>query len=90
MKKYLLIARSGLRTALGWLRKILIFPFWLLIRFYQLVISPLTPSACRFTPTCSQYAIDALKKHGLVVGLAKAIWRILRCNPWGGSGHDPA
>ncbi|MFI3287437.1 MAG: membrane protein insertion efficiency factor YidD [Rikenellaceae bacterium] len=68
----------------------LIYPFWLLVRFYQLCISPYTPSACRFTPTCSQYAIDALKKYGLIKGLAKTIWRLLRCNPWGGHGHDPA
>lgn len=68
--------------ALAWL---LILP----IRFYQKCISPLTPSCCRFTPTCSQYAIEALKKHGPIKGLLLAIWRILRCNPWGGSGYDP-
>lgn len=65
--------------------KVLILP----IRFYQRCISPLTPPACRFTPTCSQYAIEALRKHGPIKGLALAIWRILRCNPWGGSGYDP-
>lgn len=59
------------------------------IHFYRKCISPLTPPACRFTPTCSQYAIEALKKHGPVKGLALAVWRILRCNPWGGSGYDP-
>lgn len=65
---------------------------WLLIlpvRGYQRYISPLTPPACRFTPTCSQYAIEAIRKHGPVKGLALAIWRILRCNPWGGCGYDP-
>ena len=65
---------------------------WLLclpIVFYQKCISPLTPPSCRFTPTCSEYAKQALKKHGPVKGLALAIWRILRCNPWGGSGYDP-
>lgn len=65
---------------------------WLLImpiRIYQRYISPLTPPSCRFTPTCSQYAIEALRKHGPIKGLALAIWRILRCNPWGGSGYDP-
>ncbi len=71
-------------------KKILILIPLLLIRFYQLCISPFTPSACRFTPTCSQYAIDALKKYGLIKGTYKAIIRILRCNPWGGSGYDPA
>ncbi len=59
------------------------------IRFYQRFISPLTPPSCRFTPTCSQYAVEALRKHGPFKGLALAIWRILRCNPWGGSGYDP-
>ncbi len=67
---------------LGWL---LIQP----IRFYQRYISPLKPPTCRFTPTCSQYAILAIRKHGPFKGLALAVWRILRCNPWGGSGYDP-
>lgn len=61
-----------------------------LVRFYQVIISPIFPSSCRFTPTCSQYALDALRKYGLIVGLAKTVWRIARCNPWGGHGHDPA
>ncbi|MEG0032882.1 MAG: membrane protein insertion efficiency factor YidD [Mucinivorans sp.] len=72
------------------MRRALIFPFIILVRFYQLFISPIFPSSCRFTPTCSQYALDALRKYGLVVGLAKSVWRILRCNPWGGHGDDPA
>ena len=59
------------------------------IRGYQKFISPFTPSACRFTPTCSQYAVEALRKYGPIRGLGLAIWRILRCNPWGGSGYDP-
>ena len=59
------------------------------IRFYQRFISPLTPPACRFTPPCSQYAVEAIRKHGPIKGLLLAIWRILRCNPWGGSGYDP-
>ena len=65
---------------------------WLLIlpiRFYQKYISPLKPPTCRFTPTCSQYAIEAIRKHGPFKGLVLAVWRILRCNPWGGSGYDP-
>ena len=69
-------------AAIGWL---LIQP----IRFYQKYLSPLKPPSCRFTPTCSQYAIEAIRKHGPFKGLALAIWRILRCNPWGGSGYDP-
>ncbi|MBQ8968283.1 MAG: membrane protein insertion efficiency factor YidD [Bacteroidaceae bacterium] len=59
------------------------------IRMYQRFISPLTPPACRFTPTCSQYAIEALQKHGPFYGTYLAIRRILRCHPWGGSGYDP-
>jgi hypothetical protein len=65
---------------------------WLLvwpIRFYQLAISPLLGPSCRFTPTCSEYAKQALIKHGPIKGMYLAIWRILRCNPWGGSGYDP-
>jgi TatD DNase family protein len=65
--------------------KLLILP----IRFYQLCISPLTPRSCRFTPTCSQYAIEALCLHGPIRGLWLATKRILRCNPWGGHGYDP-
>lgn len=73
-------------------RKVLKGIGWLLIqpiRFYQRFISPLTPPTCRFTPTCSHYAIEAIRKHGPFKGLALAVWRILRCNPWGGSGYDP-
>lgn len=59
------------------------------IRFYQKFISPFTPPTCRFTPTCSQYAVEAIRKHGPIKGLYLAIRRILRCHPWGGSGYDP-
>ena len=59
------------------------------IRFYQKCISPLFPPVCRFTPTCSQYAVEALRKHGPIKGLYLSVKRILRCNPWGGSGYDP-
>ena len=59
------------------------------IHFYRGAISPLFPPSCRFTPTCSQYALEALRKHGPIKGAWLAIWRILRCNPWGGSGYDP-
>ena len=71
------------------LKKILIFPLVVLIKFYQLCISPFTPPSCRFTPTCSQYALEALRKHGLFKGGWLALRRILRCHPWGGSGYDP-
>lgn len=70
-------------------RKIAIFPFIVLIRFYQVCISPLKPPTCRFTPTCSAYALEALRKHGLFKGSWLAVRRILKCHPWGGSGYDP-
>lgn len=59
------------------------------ICIYQKVISPYTPPSCRFTPTCSEYARQALLKHGPIKGLWLAIKRIARCHPWGGSGYDP-
>lgn len=59
------------------------------IRFYQRCVSPMLPPACRFTPTCSQYAVEALRKHGPVRGLYLTVRRVLRCHPWGGSGYDP-
>lgn len=60
-----------------------------LILFYRGAISPLTPPSCRYTPTCSAYAMEALKKYGIRKGGMLAIKRILRCHPWGGSGYDP-
>jgi putative membrane protein insertion efficiency factor len=70
-------------------KTIFIFPFVVLIRFYQIVISPLTPATCRYSPTCSHYTLQALRKHGLIKGSWLGIKRILSCNPWGGSGYDP-
>ena len=70
-------------------KRLLALPFILLVRFYQLGISPLKPPSCRFTPTCSQYAIEALRKYGPIKGLYLTIRRLLRCHPWGGSGYDP-
>jgi putative membrane protein insertion efficiency factor len=63
--------------------------FVLPIRLYQKLISPLTPSACRYTPSCSEYTAQAIKRHGVVRGMIKGAWRVMRCNPFGGSGHDP-
>ncbi|MCQ2573887.1 MAG: membrane protein insertion efficiency factor YidD [Treponema sp.] len=63
--------------------------FILLIRFYQICISPLFPPSCRYTPTCSAYALEAIKKYGPVKGLYLAIRRILRCNPFHEGGYDP-
>jgi putative membrane protein insertion efficiency factor len=61
----------------------------LLVRFYQLFISPLTPPSCRYTPTCSAYAAEAIGKYGAWRGGRLALRRIGRCHPWGGHGHDP-
>lgn len=71
------------------LKAILIIPFVLLIKIYSGAISPLLPSACRYTPTCSQYMLDALNKYGLFKGGWMGVKRIFRCHPWGGHGHDP-
>lgn len=60
-----------------------------LIKIYQFGISPFFPATCRYTPTCSAYANEAIEKHGAWKGLKLAIKRILSCNPWGGSGYDP-
>lgn len=70
-------------------KNIFVYVLLLPIRFYQYCISPLLPPTCRFTPTCSQYAIEALKKHGLIYGLWLTTKRLLKCHPWGGSGYDP-
>ncbi|MGK4567652.1 membrane protein insertion efficiency factor YidD [Flavobacterium sp. 3HN19-14] len=71
------------------LKKILIFPFVALVRFYQVALSPVLPSACRYEPTCSTYMIQALQEHGLFKGLYLGTKRIISCNPWGGQGYDP-
>lgn len=60
-----------------------------LVRFYRTFISPLTPPSCRYTPTCSAYALEALERHGALKGSWLSVRRILRCHPWGGSGYDP-
>ena len=70
-------------------RKVAIFPFIVLITFYRKCISPYTPPACRFTPTCSEYALQAFRKWGPFKGLYLTVRRLLRCHPWGGSGYDP-
>ena len=59
------------------------------IKLYQVLISPLLGSSCRYSPTCSQYTIEAIKKHGPFKGSLLAVKRISSCHPWGGSGHDP-
>lgn len=69
----------------GVLRSIVVAP----IRLYQRVISPLLPRTCKYEPTCSHYAVDAVRTEGVLRGLVLAGWRILRCNPWSHGGYDP-
>ena len=59
------------------------------LRFYKRYISPLLPDACIYTPTCSEYAMEAIQKHGVIKGMGLAIWRVLRCNPFAKGGYDP-
>lgn len=59
------------------------------VRFYQKRISPLFPARCRYYPSCSQYALDALRRHGPFKGMVLAAWRLLRCNPFSPGGYDP-
>lgn len=61
----------------------------LLVRFYQKAISPWLPAVCRYSPSCSQYTIEAIDRHGILKGGGLAAKRIMSCNPWGGSGYDP-
>jgi hypothetical protein len=73
---------SAFSRALAW-------PLIGLVRFYRLAISPWLGMNCRFQPTCSEYAIEALRRHGVFRGTWLAVKRIGRCHPWGGSGYDP-
>ena len=73
------------KAIMRFLSYLLILP----IKFYRLCISPLLPPSCRFTPTCSQYAIEAISKYGPFKGIFLAVKRLLRCRPGGGSGYDP-
>lgn len=59
------------------------------IDFYRTAISPRRPATCRYSPTCSEYAVTAIRERGAITGSGLAVWRILRCAPWGGSGWDP-
>lgn len=83
------VERSLFLVMKKYIRKILIFPFVLLIKIYRYTISPMLPRSCRYTPTCSQYGIEAFQKHGVFKGFWLTLKRVLSCNPWGGSGYDP-
>ncbi len=71
------------------LKKIFSAPFVLLIKLYQWIISPLLGPKCRFSPSCSTYGIEALKKYGPIKGIWLTIKRLSKCHPWGKSGYDP-
>ena len=62
---------------------------YLMVKAYQVVVSPLLGANCRYNPTCSAYALEALKKFGIIKGGLLSIKRVAKCHPWGGSGHDP-
>jgi len=72
-----------------WLRDFFVWLLVIPVKLYQWLISPILPNACRYSPTCSEYAIQALRIHGPFVGLWLGTKRILSCNPWGGMGDDP-
>ena len=76
----------------GWVSRVVTAPLEVLIWLYQRLVSPLTPPTCRFYPSCSSYALTALRRHGLVRGTWLAVRRLLRCHPWnpGGVDHVPA
>jgi uncharacterized protein len=69
--------------------QLLAIPLIVLIKIYQMLVSPLFPPTCRFSPTCSHYTLEALKKYGILKGVWLGFTRIIRCHPWGGSGYDP-
>lgn len=71
------------------IRRITSWPALILIKGYKLLLSPYMGRNCRFTPTCSTYAYEAIEKYGILRGGWLALRRILRCHPWGGSGYDP-
>jgi putative membrane protein insertion efficiency factor len=78
-----------MKAVFDFIFKALAWPFVIIVRAYQILISPIFPSSCRYQPTCSQYMLEALKKYGLFKGGWLGLKRIFSCHPWGGSGFDP-
>jgi uncharacterized protein len=78
-------SRAGPSRATRWARSLVSAP----IAFYQRFISPALPRRCKYEPTCSRYAVDAIREYGILRGLVLAGWRLLRCNPWSHGGYDP-
>ena len=86
MRDRLMCLWSGFSRALSSLRRAYLVPVYLYRRF----LSPLKPaSSCRFTPTCSRYAVDAVMEWGIIAGTLMTVWRIMRCNPFSAGGYDP-
>jgi uncharacterized protein len=77
--------RAGVNAVTALARWCILLP----VRFYQLALGPLLPKVCKFHPSCSDYFILAVEKHGVVRGSAKGMWRLCRCNPWNAGGYDP-
>ena len=77
------------KTLRSGFKRVAAFPLLVLVQFYRYCISPFMPPSCRFTPTCSQYAVEALRKYGPLKGSWLTLRRLARCHPWGGSGYDP-
>ncbi len=88
-KKYSAPVRKGDNTVIWWIGKGLSFMLIIPVKLYQWLISPLLPGSCRYVPTCSEYAIEALRTHGPLKGLILGTKRIFSCHPWGGHGFDP-
>jgi putative membrane protein insertion efficiency factor len=78
-----------MRTFAAWARWLLIFAILIPVRFYQLIIGPLLPKVCRYYPSCSNYFVEAVQKHGPIRGSLKGMWRLCRCHPWSHGGYDP-
>ncbi len=76
-------------TLLGWLLTPLTLILIALIRLYQLLISPGLPASCRFSPSCSQYTLDAVRRYGALKGAWLGVRRLVRCHPWHPGGYDP-
>jgi hypothetical protein len=81
--------KGALGAVVGAIHRALVALLVAPVRGYQVFLSPLFGGRCRYVPSCSQYAIEALRVHGAVRGAALAAWRVLRCHPWGGHGYDP-
>jgi len=78
-----------IKTIGNWMKWLLIGLLMVPVYFYKYVISPMTPASCRHIPSCSEYALEALKVHGPLKGIYMATRRILKCHPWGTHGYDP-